>query len=136
CTAQVLLAVVAAMYAVYHGPDGIRRIARRVHGAAVALAAGLRALGLALDDAPFFDTLRVRTTKAQQEKVLAAARDRRLNLRAFADGNVGIALDEAITREELATLLGVFAGATGGSTPALDALETEASTAEIPAAFA
>ncbi|HEV8631754.1 MAG TPA: glycine dehydrogenase (aminomethyl-transferring), partial [Thermoanaerobaculia bacterium] len=100
CTAQVLLAVMAAMYAIYHGPQGLRRIARRAHGAALALATGLRELGFDLGGAPFFDTLKVRTTPAQQVTVLAAARELRLNLRAYADGGVGVALDEAVTRQE------------------------------------
>src|SRR6266849_3027089 len=86
CTAQVLLAVVAAMYAVYHGPEGLRRIARRVHALASALAEGLRRLGFDVGGEPFFDTLRVRLDRAAGEKVVAEARKRRMNLRAHEDG--------------------------------------------------
>ncbi len=136
CTAQVLLAVMAAMYAVYHGPRGLRRIARRVHAAATVLADGLRRLGLDCGEAPFFDTVTVATTAAQQAAVLAAARERRLNLRAHEDGRVGVALDEAVERGELAAVLAAFAAAVpGGVAPAVDELEA-AVAAEIPAPFA
>ncbi|MEZ4471709.1 MAG: aminomethyl-transferring glycine dehydrogenase [bacterium] len=106
CTAQVLLAVMAGMYAVYHGPEGLRRIAGRVHRATVALARGLTKLGFSVGDAPFFDTLRVEVPDPQA--VLAAARARRVNLRPL-PGAVGISLDETVSEELLATLLEVFA---------------------------
>jgi glycine dehydrogenase len=111
CTAQVLLAVMASLYAAYHGPDGLRAIARRIHALAAALAAGLRRLGAELGDAPFFDTLRVRlSSRAEAEAVLAAARLRRINLRDYGDASLGIALDETVTAAELRALLEVFAG--------------------------
>src|SRR6266571_1395057 len=110
CTAQVLLAVMAAMYAVYHGPDGLRAIARRVQGLTALLARGLRGLGFDLGGDPFFDTLRVRTEPARGERVLARARDRRINLRRYEDGSVGVALDETVTEAELLALLECFAG--------------------------
>ncbi len=136
CTAQVLLAVMAAMYAVYHGPNGLRRIARRVHVAAAVLAAGLRRIGLDCGDEPFFDTLRVRTTAEQQKLVLDAARALRINLRAYDDGNIGVALDEAVEREELVALLTAFAAAVPDAASAdLADLETSVD-AEIPAPFA
>jgi glycine dehydrogenase len=110
CTSQVLLAVMASMYAVYHGPDGLRRIARRVHGLTLVLAAGLRRLGLDFGDEPFFDALRVRVAEPAND-VLARARERRINLRAYADqASVGVALDETVSREEVRTLLEIFAG--------------------------
>jgi glycine dehydrogenase len=110
CTAQVLLAVMAAMYAVYHGPRGLRAIARRVHAAAAALAEGLRRLGLEVGTDPFFDTLRVRVPAGEGAAVLARARDRRMNLRSYPDGSVGVALDETVTAGEVDVLLEVFAG--------------------------
>jgi glycine dehydrogenase len=120
CTAQVLLAVMAGMYAVYHGPAGLRRIAERVHALTAMLALGLRRLGLDPGRAPFFDTLRVRPDRAAGEAILARARARRMNLRAYADGSLGIALDEATTPADVEALLSVFAGERG---PALRADE-------------
>jgi glycine dehydrogenase len=110
CTAQVLLAVIASMYAVYHGPKGLLAIAQRVHALTLALALGLRRLGLDLGKDAFFDTLRVRVAPADAEKVLARARERRINLRAYADGSLGVALDETVTAAEIDLLLEVFAG--------------------------
>ncbi len=110
CTAQVLLAVMASMYAVYHGPAGILRIARRVHALTAACANGLRRLGFDVGTSPFFDTLTVRGVgKAQGAKLVAAAAARRMNLRTFADGRIGIALDEAADRDQLRALLELFA---------------------------
>ena len=86
CTAQVLLAVMASMYAVYHGPDGLRRIAERVHGAAVGLAAALRSAGL---DVPARGVLRHRAGVGARDgprTIVAAARDRGINLWADGDG--------------------------------------------------
>lgn len=107
CTAQVLLAVMAGMYAVYHGPDGIRRIAQRVRKQTATLALGLERAGNELVHSVFFDTLRVRPS-APVETVLAAARAHRINLRDHGDGTVGIALDETVTPADLDDLLAVF----------------------------
>ena len=107
CTAQVLLAIMAGMYAAYHGPHGLKRIAERVHAYAKLLAAGLKMLGHDVGDAPFFDTLRV-TVKGNPQTVLKAAARKRINLRAFPDGSIGIALDELTTRDEVNTLLSLF----------------------------
>ncbi len=109
CTAQVLLAIMASMYAVYHGPEGLRRIARRVHGMTQMLAEGLARLGWRVDPGPFFDTLRVRLGKDPAARVLAAAQRRKLGLRDFGDGSIGIALDEAVTPTDLENLIGCFA---------------------------
>ena len=110
CTAQVLLAIMAGMYAVYHGPEGLRAIAARVHRAAVALAAGLRRIGAAVHGNGFFDTLRVTPAGEAPAAVLARARDLGINLRDLGDGSVGIALDEAVVADELARVLRAFAG--------------------------
>ncbi|MFL6136811.1 MAG: aminomethyl-transferring glycine dehydrogenase [Frankiaceae bacterium] len=93
CTAQVLLAVVAAMYAVYHGPDGLARIARRAHRCAAVLAAGLRAGGVEVATRAFFDTLTVRLPGRAAE-VAAAARAEGINVRLAGDDAIGISCDE------------------------------------------
>jgi glycine dehydrogenase len=108
CTAQVLLAVMASMYAVYHGPEGLYAIARRVHRLTALLAAGLRRLGLDPGRALFFDTLRVRVG-ARAADVLAAARARRINLRDYGHGTLGVSLDETTLESDLWALWDAFA---------------------------
>ncbi len=110
CTAQVLPAIMASMYAVYHGPDGLRRIAERVHAMTSAAAAGLRRLGHDCGGAPFFDTLRVRLGSGGPKDVLAAAAYREINLRDYDNGTVGLSLDETTTPEDLAKLFEAFNG--------------------------
>jgi glycine dehydrogenase len=108
CTAQVLLAIMASMYAVYHGPDGLRRIAERVHRLTLVLATTLRQLGYQINDGPVFDTLKITAGPRSASDLLATARAQRINLRAYADGTVGVALDETVTTADLAALLAVF----------------------------
>ena len=113
CTAQALLANVASMYAAYHGPDGLREIASRVHGLASGLARRLRAIGVPGRHDAFFDTLRVDsggadTTAAVRSEAEAA----RINLRYHPDGDVGIALDETTTEADVEAIAEVFARAT------------------------
>src|SRR3954452_9020066 len=96
CTAQVLLAVTASMYAVYHGPDGLRGIASRTHDMAVRLAAGLRAGGVTTEHQAFFDTVTA-VVPGAAERILAAAADRGINLRHVDADRVGIACDETTT---------------------------------------
>ena len=110
CTAQVLLAVMAAMYAVYHGPDGLRAIARRLHGQALRLSRALAAAGLEVRTRTPFDTLRVAPGAGGQAAVLAAARARRINLRAYDDGDVGIALDETVGESDLRDVVEAVGG--------------------------
>jgi glycine dehydrogenase len=110
CTAQVLLAVMAGMYAVYHGPDGLRTIARRVHGLTRALAAGIRRLGHSAGETAFFDTLHVRPNGLPPAAILEAARSRGFNLRPWGDGSIGISLDETTTRGDVEALIESFAG--------------------------
>jgi glycine cleavage system P protein (glycine dehydrogenase) len=110
CTAQVLLAVMASMYAVYHGPEGLRRIAERVHGFAVILAMGLRQLGFEVGSEEFFDTLRVRVTKAQSEQILVRADEQGINLRRYEDDSLGISLDEATDEDDVRRLMEIFVG--------------------------
>jgi glycine dehydrogenase len=109
CTSQVLLAIVASMYAVYHGPDGLSRIARRVRAAALTLASGLRRLGLSVNDGELFDTVCVRTgdqTQATFDRALAA----NLNLRRLDHDHLCVSLDERSDLAELDLLLQIFAG--------------------------
>ncbi|HJR72993.1 MAG TPA: aminomethyl-transferring glycine dehydrogenase [Luteimonas sp.] len=105
CTAQVLLAVMASMYAVYHGPEGLARIARRTHRLAAILAAALGKAGVNVGP-DFFDTLHV--TGIDAATVHAKAKAARINLRAIDAGSVGISLDETATREDIAAIAGVF----------------------------
>ncbi len=109
CTAQVFLAVIASMYAVYHGSDGLRRIARRVHQLASAFDAGLRALGYRTAAEPFFDTVRVDLDPDRREAVIAAANQREINVRPFGDASIVVALDETVTARDLRDLLSAFA---------------------------
>jgi glycine dehydrogenase len=117
CTAQVLLAVMAGAYAVYHGPSGLRRIAERVRELTATLSAGLGLLGHELLTDTFFDTIRVRPDDDAGE-VLARALALGINLRDFGDGTIGIALDEVTRPEDLDDLFRVF---NEGSAPDFDA---------------
>jgi glycine dehydrogenase len=110
CTAQVLLAIVASMYAVYHGPDGLKRIAERVHLATRVLADGLKRLGFEVSGQPFFDTLRVDLGNGMATDVISAAQQRRINLRRLDDHTLGIALDETVSVDDLQDLFEVFNG--------------------------
>ena len=117
CTAQVLLAVVASFYALYHGPDGLTRIARRVRQLAYALAGGLRAMGYDVPTMPVFDTVRVDLRDmAERNAILAKARERRINLRALGDAAIVIAFDETVSESDLQDVLAVFAGPAHGTT--------------------
>ncbi|HJS67042.1 MAG TPA: aminomethyl-transferring glycine dehydrogenase [Nitrospiraceae bacterium] len=110
CTAQVLLAIMASMYAVYHGPEGLRRIAERVHGLAMVLAAGLRQLGFEVAAEACFDTILVRLTKSESESILIRTNEAGINLRRHEDHSLGIALDEVSTEDEIRRLMEMFAG--------------------------
>ena len=107
CTAQVLLAICSAMYAVWHGPDGLRNIAWRVHTLAAALASGLRVAGWPVGGRPFFDTVKV-TSGGQTADVLARADAAGVNLRRLDANTLTIALDETTSVDDLTTLLEVF----------------------------
>jgi len=110
CTAQVLLAVVASMYAVYHGPQGLTRIARRVHGYAAALAEGLRKLGFTIVHDDYFDTIRVAVGKRNAQAIIDESQGRRINLRFMDDRSICIALDETVNSDDIANLLAAFNG--------------------------
>ncbi len=109
CTAQVLLAVMAGMYAVYHGPQGLKQIAEKVRDLTALLASGLKSLGYKIGDEPFFDTLRVELGDKQLSSVLATAQNHQINLRVFDEKTVGISLDETVTAADVKQLLAIFA---------------------------
>lgn len=108
CTAQVLLAVIAGMYAVYHGPQGLIRIARRVHALANTLAEALRRLGHRIVHEGYFDTLCVELEPDKAAKVVAAALQNRVNLRVISKERIGIALDETTTLSDIEDLAHCF----------------------------
>jgi glycine dehydrogenase len=126
CTAQVLLAVIASMYAVYHGPDGLRAIARRVHRFASILAAGLRDGGVEIADGPFFDTVTA-SVPGRAAAVVAAARQAGINLRLVDGDTVGVTCDEATTRAHIAAVWAAFGVSLGDDD--VDGLDTDT---EIP----
>ena len=109
CTAQVLLAVIAGAYAVWHGPEGLCAIARRVHQQTQRLAAALKALGYAMVHETWFDTLAVQMDAARLPRVLEAAAARSINLRILSPTRVGIALDETVSEADLVDLVAAFA---------------------------
>jgi glycine dehydrogenase len=116
CTAQVLPAVVASMYAVYHGPEGLTRIARRVASFTAVLATGLEAMGLVRVNDAAFDTLEIRTGEATAA-VLEAAVGAGMNLRRASATSVGISLDETTTRADVEAIWAAFAAAGSGAAP-------------------
>ncbi|MDH3912009.1 MAG: aminomethyl-transferring glycine dehydrogenase [Rhodospirillales bacterium] len=107
CTAQVLLAVLAALYAIYHGPEGLRKIAGRVHRMTLILAEGLKRLGFEVETQAFFDTLTVKVP-GQAARIAARARESRINLRVVDADHLGISLDETTRRVNLEALWQVF----------------------------
>ena len=119
CTAQVLLAVVAGMYAVYHGPRGLTRIASRVHSFTAALAEGLRRLGFETVHENYFDTLCLEAG-AKREAILADAQNRGINLRSDGTDRIIIALDETVREEDL---FAIFAAFNGGRDPGFSFVE-------------
>ena len=124
CTAQVLLAVIAGLYAAYHGPDGLRAIATRVHELTRDLAAALRDGGVAVETASFFDTITVRVP-GQAEAVLAAAVERGINLRPVDGDTLGISLDETSTDgtvDDVLAAFGVTRGEAGARGDAADVI--------------
>jgi glycine dehydrogenase len=119
CTSQVLLAVIAGCYAVWHGPEGLKRIARRVNLQARLLADAAQRGGHRLLHDAFFDTIVIETANA--DVLIQAASAEGFNLRRVSDTRVGIALDETVTREELARLAAVLGGKLGSAAPSIPA---------------
>ncbi len=123
CTAQVLPAVIASFYAVYHGPKGLKAIAAAVHRRARRLAEGLRALGFELGAERFFDTVTAEVEGLEEERrVLAAALRRRLNLRGWGSGAISVACDETTTDHDIESVLAAFS-------------EVRSSAVQVPARF-
>ncbi len=121
CTAQVLLAVLSGMYAVYHGPKGIKKIAARTHGLARLLEDNLTALGCGQHNEYYFDTLKITLPEgATAEQVRQVAEDNQVNLRYFADGAIGISLDETTEVRHVEQLTGIFAQALNKEAKFLD----------------
>ena len=126
CTAQVLPAVIASMYAVYHGPQGLARIAQRVATLTAILARGLQAMGYQLANASAFDTLTIQTAAATAT-IAAKARAARVNLRLASSASLGVSLDETTTREDVEQLWSFFAKDTQ-ALPRVSAFENDAAT--------
>jgi glycine dehydrogenase len=108
CTAQVLLGVIAGMYAVYHGPEGLKKIAQRIHLLTCVLSEGLKRLGCKVGPDLFFDTLHVEKASMQADALLASARESDINLRRLSETAVGVSLNETNTIEDIRELLTLF----------------------------
>jgi glycine cleavage system P protein (glycine dehydrogenase) len=136
CTAQALLANISAMYAVYHGPEGLTSIARRVHACARALDGPLHTLGFTQLNTTYFDTLKVRVPDVLGGalRVQEEALHGRLNFRYFGDGQIGISLDETTSLEDVQAIANVFARVAGQASPSLD-LPGARDESDIPSAL-
>lgn len=110
CTAQALLANIAAMYAVYHGPDGLKQIAERVHGLSGILGVGAKKMGMGLKADLFFDTVSIDVGEGKAAGVVAAAVAKGYNLRQLDDSYVSVAFDETSTLEDVDTIFSILAG--------------------------
>jgi glycine dehydrogenase len=113
CTAQALLANMAAMYAVYHGPEGIKAIATRVHAMTRALDGALQSLGYEQRNTNYFDTLRIVTTADRVRDIRANATAAGYNFRYIGDTEVGVAFDETVTTDDLLSVMEIFASSAG-----------------------
>jgi glycine dehydrogenase len=133
CTAQVLLAVIAGMYAVYHGPEGLTRIASRVRALTLLLRAGLKRHGFEVVSDTIFDTVLIKLKESRAAEIVLAAKAKKINLRVVDKTTLAVSLDETVTEDDLRDLLAVFGGskASALSIPELSA-ETDGS---IPAAL-
>ncbi|ABJ77143.1 aminomethyl-transferring glycine dehydrogenase [Leptospira borgpetersenii] len=107
CTAQVLLAVISSMYAVYHGPEGLKDIATRIHKFTSILADALKSSGFTISNDTFFDTITIQAG-AKAKDILNRARSERINLREYKDGRIGIALDETVNSDDIKDLFKIF----------------------------
>ncbi|MFT4660945.1 MAG: glycine dehydrogenase [Patiriisocius sp.] len=114
CTAQALLAVIASMYACYHGQKGIRKIAVDIHAKTNSLAKGLIDLGCEIVHESYFDTIRI---SGHADSVKSIAEKARVNLRYFENGDIGIAMDETVTKSDINELLSIFSDALGKGNP-------------------
>jgi glycine dehydrogenase len=133
CTAQALLANIAAMYAVFHGPKGLRAIGARIHRFAQALESALTSLGCRQTNRAYFDTLRIEGADA--ESVRAGADAAALNFRYFNDAAIGISIDETTTVEDVADIVAVFTAVRGGAVRPVLRVDSDASSVKAPAAL-
>jgi len=125
CTAQVLLAVMSAGYAVYHGPAGLRNIGERTHGLTRMLAEGLEKAGFPIANPHYFDTLKIAVAEeAQQQSIRQLAESREMNFRYFTDGHIGVSLDETTSLSDVEQLLNAFTEGAGKEAVQLDTAES------------
>ena len=124
CTAQVLLAIMAGFYGVYHGPEGLRNIAGRIRALAVTLAEGLRRGGHVVHEGPFFDTVRVRPSGGA-DVIKTRLAEKKINVRDFGDGSLGITLDQTTNVEDLEDIWSCFGAGENNSEAVLAETETE-----------
>lgn len=110
CTAQVLLAVIASLYAVYHGPSGLQQIAQNIHQLTLTLAEGLKRLGYVIGTEPFFDTINVKLGEKSLTEIIQAAEAKEINLRVIDHQTIGMSLDETTTIQDVIDLWSIFAG--------------------------
>jgi glycine dehydrogenase len=134
CTAQVLLAVIASMYAVYHGPVGLQRIAQRVHQLTCILAAGLKKLGYTITTDAFFDTIQIKLGSATPslKELQTRAQAAQINFRIFDEQTIGVSLDETVSGDDVLALLEFFVGEQ--KIGSLEAIATSVDT-QLPALF-
>lgn len=118
CTAQVLLSVMAGMYAVYHGPEGLKKIALRIHGLAKVLEAGIKSLGLSQINENYFDTLKIEV--GDKKTIEKEAEKREVNFRYFNSNHVGISIDETTSLEDINLILEIFAIGAGKKSSPVD----------------
>lgn len=109
CTAQVLLAVMSGMYAVYHGPEGLKVIAKEIHNKALKLATSLQQTGFELMSIEYFDTIFVKVTNEQKNQLITESAQQHMNFNFFEEGWVGLSVDETTSTENLTSVLNVFA---------------------------
>ncbi len=119
CTAQVLLAIMASMYAVYHGASGLKRIAQRVNLLTATLAQALEKLGHKVSHQSFFDTIRIELNGLSGDEIKARAATKQINLRYFADNAIAISLDETVSKQDLIDLISTFSGDVSGDKNAI-----------------
>ncbi|WP_339923006.1 aminomethyl-transferring glycine dehydrogenase [uncultured Cyclobacterium sp.] len=124
CTAQVLLAVMAGMYAVYHGPKGLKAIASRTHGLAVMTAEWLSKLGFEQINEAYFDTIRFKVDEVQKEKIRAFALSKKLNFR-YEESNILLSFDQAKTRQDVVDIFEVFAKSTNKLQPEIPEIPSQ-----------
>ena len=132
CTAQVLLAIMASMYAVYHGPDGLKALANRIHRRARVLDAALRALGFDQVNDLYFDTLVCSMDDESLEKIRVIAESKEINFNFLVKGQVGISVDETTSLQDLAQVVSVFGAITNGLQVDVIELDRQLGPEELP----